>query len=245
MQDFLSDPLFFNQLKWGVIAIVWLALLWAIYRDGVILKNNSEHKDIVLLRILQSRNLQIYVFVSILLLITATSELQSKPHASDAVIADIPQTVKVAIPNEDKKPVPEKQVEKPTASIDESKIALPANSKLLFSNITEFNEENGKQQAYTDWLKERYEAWLITYYYLNKCKKVDVKDYDIIVASLAKELDSIRADKAVALSIISAAQGSYGEMYSHIACDDARINEVKVNYDSNMKEQKEKILPQH
>jgi hypothetical protein len=126
--------------------------------------------------------------------------------------------------------------EAPTEDIYDKALKKDAASSLPFSNITAFNEQNSKQEAYIDWLKERYEAWFVTYYYLQKCKKTGNSDYDIIRHSLEKELATAHASKSVEDNILLAATGSYKEMYSEIPCDNAHLGATKSLYDANMQQ---------
>ena len=107
-------------------------------------------------------------------------------------------------------------------------------SKLPFSDIIEFNESNSKQQAYIDMLKQRYETWLVTYYYLQKCNKVEASDLDLIKDAMKKDLENAKADASVMNNILIAATGSFKEMYNDIPCDVANITSTKANYDSTM-----------
>jgi len=116
--------------------------------------------------------------------------------------------------------------------------ALPAYNGVPFSNVTEFNEQNGKEQAYIDMLKQRYETWIITYYYLQKCGKTEKNDYEFIMASLKKELETAKAENGVLNNILVAANGSYKELYSEIACDDQHITTSKTSYDTYMQQAK-------
>jgi hypothetical protein len=123
--------------------------------------------------------------------------------------------------------------------IDKSQLSITnQGSKVPFSDIIEFNETNSKQQAYIDLLKQRYESWLVTYYYLQKCGKVQISDFELIKESLKKDLEAIKADINIINNINISANGSYKEMYSDIPCDEARISGTKANYDSSMKQLK-------
>lgn len=214
-KDVIADANIFILIKLIAITIAWLAMTYSVVRKG--------------------QNWQIYGILSLLLLNFVADDLRTilfpLPPPSPVVISQPAPATKVEVQVEQAKSAKAEQ-----AKIDDSKIVIPANTKVPFSNISEFNEENSKQQAYVDWLKERYETWLITYYYLQKCNKVSDKDLPIITESLLKELDGVHADKSIKDSIILAANGSYSEMYSTIPCDDAHIKDSKFSYDVNMKQ---------
>ncbi|MEI7669775.1 MAG: hypothetical protein WCJ33_06815, partial [Pseudomonadota bacterium] len=109
-------------------------------------------------------------------------------------------------------------------------------NSIPFSEIPEFNEQNSKEQAYIDLIKQRYETWLVTYYYLQKCNKVTNQDLEIINNSLKKELETSKAESSVINNIIIAANGSYKELYSEIPCDEQHISVSKTSYDYYMKQ---------
>jgi hypothetical protein len=107
---------------------------------------------------------------------------------------------------------------------------------LPFSDITAFNEQNGKQEAYIDWLKERYESWFVTYFYLEKCRAAGKNDYELIHHSLEKDLQNAHADASVEGNILLAATGSYKEMYIDIPCDSSHLASTKSSYDANLQQ---------
>ena len=214
-QDVLINPNIFILIKFIMIVLIWFGVTYSVVK--------------------KKQSWEIYAVLSLLLLNFVANDLyQFLFSAPPMSLQDVSQPAKLAPPAIQPEPAKPNKAEQ--AKIDDSKIVIPANTKVPFSNISEFNEENSKQQAYIDWLKERYETWLITYYYLQKCNKVSDKDLPIITESLLKELDGIHADKSIKDSIILAANGSYSEMYSTIPCDDAHIKDSKTSYDVNMKQ---------
>lgn len=206
MIEILANDNSLMLIKWGIITVLWLFL------------SSKVEKD----------KWQIYGVISLILLNFAINDLRGFiPKPMPEVISQPAQISQTVVPA---------NVGSAIAKIEDSKITLPPTSKVPFSNISEFNEANSKQQAYVDWLKERYETWLITYYYLQKCNKVSDKDLPIITESLLKELDTVHADKSIKDGIILAANGSYSEMYSNIPCDDSHVKDSKASYDANMQQ---------
>jgi hypothetical protein len=184
--------------------------------------------------VLHRRDMQIWLQLSLLLIVVAANDLHynTTPPAQDT--APFP-AIATALPAA---PVQE-------VIADKYDIVLRKNAALglPFSDITEFSEQNSKQEAYIDWLKEHYESWLITYYYLAKCKKSVPEDYTLIVRSLEKELDAAHAAKTVENNILQAAAGSYREMYTDIPCDGTHIATTKPAYDANLQQMRAATSP--
>ncbi|MDE3017263.1 MAG: hypothetical protein KGI29_10175 [Pseudomonadota bacterium] len=86
-----------------------------------------------------------------------------------------------------------------------------------------YNPEAGDKnhQAILDNLKERYENILVTYFFLRRCKQADFGDYHIIISALAQDMASVNAPGRLQYDILTAAQGSYKEVYARSSCKDA------------------------
>jgi len=179
-----------------------------------------------LLHLLHRRNLHIVLLIALLLIVNAADDIHQRLSQLPASNPPAPQATEI-------KPAPIAS-EKPLPSL-----GLP------FSDITEFNEKDSREQAYIDLLKERYEAWLVTYFYLQKCGKSNADDLGLIRRSLQKELQSAHADNNVEQNIISAATGSYSEMYQDIPCDEGRVITTKRSYDANMQQLRTSSSPVH
>lgn len=211
-------------LKWLVVLAAWAFLSAGLYRDHRhVSRLDSQHTDYAaLFRRMHLRHLQLWGVLTFVMVICAVSDvrpllaIQPIIHAKAAALPDMPVTI----------------LPKPAAP--QTIPALPASSSLPFTEITEFNEANSRQQAYLDWLKEQYEDWLVTYYYLNKCGKVGSSDLTAITAALARELSAARAQAVVADHIMTAARGSYDELYADIPCDASRLATTRAAYDATM-----------
>lgn len=232
IQDILSSDITFAFLKWLFLLTIWLFLAFGLHRDNKkIRKFHDSSISIAMLQILHRRNLHIYGLVSMLLIILLTNDIKREMQPAQA-IAQAPLIEKPAV----SAPA---AVSPAVKTVDTPQFSVPQSSKIPFSEITEFNETDSKQQAYTDFLKQRYETWIITYYYLQKCGKVNASDLEIIMASMRKALQSTHADPSVEGNIVIAANGSYKEMYSDIPCDEAHISSTKSGYDSSMQQIKD------
>jgi len=235
---FFSSELFWSSLKWLMIFGVWGVFAYGTWRENrklhQMLVDKIESGNVaVLLRTLHRRDMQIWVQVSLLLVVVAVNDIRYDaallPKDFFALPVTPPTPAPVPVANEN----PNDRYDKAIKS--SSSLGVP------FSNITEFNEQNSKQEAYIDWLKERYESWLVTYSFLKKCNQVGANDYDTIRHSLRKELGAAHADQSVESNILIAADGSYNEMYSDIPCDSAHIATTKSQYDANMQQMRSEI----
>lgn len=243
----------FNDIYALLALALWLPLLlgWAYISFSMFL----EHKDLkrdssshptqhyILARLagLQRRNLQLWALVSVLLLI---GFLQPSPPWHQPPPAAAPaEPAAVLTPEPAPSAIAPTPVEAPQAAAAEPPakatpaLAMPATTALPYSDITEFSEKDSKQQAYLDYLKQRYENWLITHYYLSNCGKAQKDDLDIILKSLRKELVTLNTEiGSFEENILLAANGSYNELYRSISCDDERVSATKAMYDVYMQQ---------
>lgn len=99
--------------------------------------------------------------------------------------------------------------------------AKPAGNAATIDELYNPEAHDKNHQAVLDNLKERYENVLITYFFLRRCKQADPGDYHIIISALASEMASVNAPGRLQYDILSAAQGSYKEVYARSSCKDA------------------------
>ncbi len=169
-----------------------------------------------------------YWLMSILLLaliiIGGAYDLQRPMQPSSLRVSDVSSSVAAPLP----------VVAVPV--VETGHIFASSAANVLFSDVTEFNESDSKARAGLDALKQRYEAWLVTYYILIKCKKIDVQDINHIREALRYELRDVQPHDNIEENIKRAANGSYQEMYSNTPCDDARLISTKTAYDANMQQ---------
>ena len=200
----------------------WLAVaaLWGYISSRIVMENGfSREKAPALPTIqyltarlsdLQRRNVQLWALVSLLLAANAVNGLYTGLHTQAPQPAattlqetpTTPETASIIAEN----PPQAKNVAEETLSANHP---VPEANPLPFSDITEFNEKDSKQQAYLDWLKQRYENWLVTYYYLHKCGMAGKDDFEFIRESLHKELAGLNTETgSVEDNILLAANGS-------------------------------------
>jgi hypothetical protein len=70
-----------------------------------------------------------------------------------------------------------------------------------------------------DTLKERYEALYVNYLLLRRCQLTDTSAYHLLNSGLMQELASVNAPSRLQYDIITAARGTYNEIYSRLPCD--------------------------
>lgn len=239
-------------LFWLGIAALWGSASYGVYADHRRAMQQApaeptSHYFFQRLEALQRRNLQLWGMMSLLLAVLATQSLmqvmttppvahsETTPEASPATPPVVERSRGEVVAQEPVHttplPSPQQAAEAPKTA---APVPAPANG-MPYSDITEFNEKDSKQQAMIDWLKQRYENWLITYYYLQKCGLADKTDFDIIRASLHRELNALQTDTAMAEdNILMAANGSYNELYASASCNDERMKATKVAYETWM-----------
>lgn len=219
---------------WLVAAILWLGMTHILLRENKQIKNDTPthltlNYLIIRLERQQRRMLQLWGWLSLLFVGLAAIALLTVLYPAEPIRIHIATTTQ---PITASRPASETKSQEAIPSISQ----VPTKSALPYSDITEFNEKDSKQQAMIDWLKQRYENWLITYYYLQKCNLADKNDFDLIRHSLHKELTDLHTETAsVEDNILLAANGSYNELYASASCDDERLKATKTSYDDYMK----------
>lgn len=86
-----------------------------------------------------------------------------------------------------------------------------------------------------DGLKKRFENILVIHLFLKKCEKTGSDDFFIIMASLSQEMASINAPGRLQHDIITAAQGSYKEIYAKSDCSDKQTDSLITQYNDYIK----------
>lgn len=230
-----------TQILYGamgiVVTIVWGLFSLKIHKESEIRQDDRSEETIPSYMRMHERleSLQrqvIYLWWGITLLL-AVMVVMGAPKLMP-LPAD--QAKIVMVPEEDKPvqklvPVKTAQPEKTVAHAPATN--APPASALPYSDITEFDETDSKQQAALDYLKQRYENWFIAYYYLEKCKVAPKSDFDLIQGSMKRELEAAHTNVgATEENIMIAANGSYNELYSTSPCDEERLKATKASYET-------------
>ncbi len=120
----------------------------------------------------------------------------------------------------------------PMAATEQPPVA-PAQKAPSVSDI--YTPEDNDSQSAMDGLKQRYEDMLVIHFFLDRCGKVDKNDYYIIMAALSHEMASVNAPGRMQNDVLTAAQGSYNEMYAKSPCDSVDLSALITQYTTYIK----------
>lgn len=102
----------------------------------------------------------------------------------------------------------------------------------LVQQIYEPAMHDSGQQAQLDSMKQNYEELFISYYFLSKCGHARDEQYYAINAALTQEVSSMQADPQLQNDIISAAEGSYNEIYSKLSCSSQDLESMANQFEA-------------
>jgi hypothetical protein len=91
-------------------------------------------------------------------------------------------------------------------------------------------EMSSDKQSTMDSIKKRYESLLVNYLFLKKCGLINPQDYHAIISALAREMSSVNAPGRLEHDIMTAAKGSYDEMYAKSNCNDQNTSQLHAQY---------------
>jgi hypothetical protein len=116
---------------------------------------------------------------------------------------------------------------------DESSNASEKNSIQDIFDIKKGTHTDSKNTA--DAIKTRYEELLVTYFLLRKCGKSSDSDYQSIISLLQKEIIASQAPSRLQYDTLTAAKGSYEELYSLNDCTKSDLETMTNQFDSYIK----------
>ncbi|MDX1974471.1 MAG: hypothetical protein SFT92_02220 [Rickettsiales bacterium] len=95
-----------------------------------------------------------------------------------------------------------------------------------------FNPEAQASGKTAEWdkLKKRYEELLVTHYFLNHCTITHPYDFHVIISALAQDMASVNAPGRLQYDILTAARGSYKEMYAKTECTAEITSNLQPSY---------------
>ncbi|MEZ5691485.1 MAG: hypothetical protein R3D71_07465 [Rickettsiales bacterium] len=96
--------------------------------------------------------------------------------------------------------------------------------------------ENDKIKTSIDKVKIYYEELLVTHFFLKKCGKTNDDNYNLIFRALQKDLQSLNTSFDIQNDILTAAVGSYQELYSENECLPDTVNGIYKQYNEYMKD---------
>lgn len=111
----------------------------------------------------------------------------------------------------------------------------PQGQPVTLEDVYNPEAEPGDKQSVLDAIKKRYEGLLVNYLFLKKCKLIDAQDYHAIISTLSREMASVNAPGRLEDDILTAAKGSYNEMYANSACTGPETEKLHRQYDEYIK----------
>lgn len=108
--------------------------------------------------------------------------------------------------------------------------AAPSAGGASVTNVYEPEQVAVGDQAVMDRIKKRYEDVLVTYFFLKKCGRAEITDFHIINSALSQEMASVNAPGRMQNDILTAAKGSYEEMYATSSCQGEGFNSLHTQY---------------
>ena len=118
-----------------------------------------------------------------------------------------------------------------TAAIHQPSVAIPEPAATKQPSMADvYSTDDNDAQSAMDTLKQRYEDMLVIHFFLDRCGKIDKNDYYIIMAALGQEMAAINASGRMQHDVLTAAQGSYNEMYAKSPCDSVDLTALIAQY---------------
>jgi hypothetical protein len=104
------------------------------------------------------------------------------------------------------------------------------NRKPTLDDIYNPERSSSDAQSSMDAIKKRYEDILVTYFFLKKCNRVNDAEYNTITSALAQDMASVNAPGRMQYDILTAAKGSYNEIYAKSSCNDKSMATLYSQY---------------
>lgn len=79
-------------------------------------------------------------------------------------------------------------------------------------------------------MKQRYEELFINYYFMLRCNNASKTDYHILTSALMREMASVNAPSRLQHDIMTAAKGSYTELYAESPCSGTQTEALATQY---------------
>jgi hypothetical protein len=111
----------------------------------------------------------------------------------------------------------------------------PVTQRQTIEDIYNPEKVSGDNQSAMDDIKKRYEDILVIHMFLKKCARVGAGDYAIITSALAQEMASVNAPGRMQYDILTAAQGSYKEIYAQSPCRGQQVDMLDTQYKDYVK----------
>jgi hypothetical protein len=105
-----------------------------------------------------------------------------------------------------------------------------AEVKTSIADIFGGSSRKNDPQNSIDALKRQYEELLVSYFFLKKCQKAGQKDYPLIINNLQKDMQRLQAPSRLQYDVLTAAQGSYKELYARNSCTQVNTESIAQEY---------------
>lgn len=230
-------------IMWSLLITVFCAIFALhIWNDKQLKRKLKKKYNAELIRgILDSQRLSIISFFSIIaVLFIVIAGYDSQLRKLEKQLEELEEVISInEIIEAEQKPVPNGV---PAEISDEDKYYPPimdnnasdepAPVELKSQNtIQDIFGDDHSQKSISD-IKTRYEELLATYLLMEKCGKAGQNDYTIIMTSLQKEINAIQAPVRLQNDTLSAAKGSYEELYSSTDCSKPSLKDTEKQYNS-------------
>lgn len=138
---------------------------------------------------------------------------QPAPEPVPATASSAPEPVTEPTPQ----PVPlvSAPAPQPAATLQEPPLPVPAAAQPPLSREA--------RESALDKLKQRYETLFVNYYYLAHCDAAGPEDEKSLTAAMRIALSEARAPAPMEANILTAARGTYREVYSRSPCNPPQI----------------------
>lgn len=215
-----------SYILWIFLAFLCaISLLWHCKENTRLSKTWKESLDnetaSALIRFAWGRSLQLFIALVLLVPVILTYDWQlSQSKADIQTLNDIVTEEKTTITRMNEKQAAELNLKATTPMPAEDTVDGIYNPEVY---------STGNASA-IDSVKKRYEEILVTYFFLIKCGAANPLDYHIITSALSQEMASINAPGRLQNDIVTAAKGSYKEMYSQTRCEGAGMEALQKQY---------------
>ena len=117
-------------------------------------------------------------------------------------------------------------LDKPNKESDKT----PPKNQNPIADMYDPSQYKDDKQSKLNVIKSRYEEVLVTHFFLRKCQIAPSSDYHIIMSALAVEMASANAPGRLQYDILTAAKGSFKEMYAKSSCDERTTQSLRESY---------------
>lgn len=120
------------------------------------------------------------------------------------------------------------------AAQQETSLSSPALNNIAHTYTPASGLEENTEQI--NQLKANFESLFVTYQYLAKCGLAEEADYHLLNSALVHQMSSLNAPGRIQYDILTAAQGTYDEIYSRSTCDTPDISTMQEQFRNYLNE---------